>query len=81
MISKVLDKHNIVNVQITAFTSIAENVGSNRILFGGDFTSPVGNPNLPPERERVYRERLVKRALDMLSTLVEGPTIVRFQED
>ena len=65
----------IPNVHINAFLSIAKNVGSNRIVFGGDFTAPTGNPDLPPDRERVYRRKILDKALEALQTAVSGPTI------
>lgn len=65
----------IPNVHINAFLSIAKNVGSNRIVFGGDFTAPTGNPGLPPDREKVYRRNILDRALEALQTEVAGPTI------
>ena len=65
----------IPNVHINAFLSVAKNVGSNRIVFGGDFTAPTGNPGLPPDREKVYRRKILDRALEALQTEVAGPTI------
>ena len=65
----------IPNVHINASLSIANNVGSNRIVFGGDFTAPTGNPGLPPDREKVYRRKILDRALEALQTEVAGPTI------
>lgn len=60
---------------ITAFTSIAENVRANRIVSGGHFTSPAGNPDLPPARELAYRVRLLHAALDALAADIAGPTV------
>ena len=75
MISKELDKQKIANAVITAFTSIASNVGANRIIVGGDFTHPAGNPELPPDREIVYRRQILEKALEAISLDVDGPTI------
>lgn len=75
-----MDRVGIPNAHINAFLSIAESVGSNRIVFGGDFTSPTGNPNLPMERERVYRRKILDKALEALQTKVEGPTIFTVDE-
>ncbi|QRN85489.1 hypothetical protein JR334_11160 [Clostridia bacterium] len=79
-ISKELDRKNIPNVVITAFTSIAQNVGANRIVFGGDFTHPVGDPSLPIEREKAYRKRVIEKALFALGEDVVGPTIFNVEE-
>lgn len=75
-----MDRAGIPNVVITAFTSIAYNVGANRIVFGGDFTSPTGNPNLPLDREREYRHKILLKALDALTQDVSGPTIYTVDE-
>lgn len=70
----------IPNVHINAFLSIAQSVGSNRIVFGGDFTAPTGNPDLPPDREKVYRRKIIDKALEALQTDVSGPTIFTVDE-
>lgn len=79
-ISKELDRRGIPNAVITAFTSIARNVGANRIVFGGDFTHPVGQPDLPIAREIAYRRRVVEKALEALSSEVPGPTVYNVEE-
>ncbi|WP_200773595.1 hypothetical protein [Tepidimicrobium xylanilyticum] len=75
-----MDKEGVPNAVITAFTSIAYNVGANRIVFGGDFTNPVGNPELPLERERFYRRNILMKALEAVSTPVSEPTIFYVDE-
>ncbi len=67
-------------MHITAFTSIALNVGANRIVFGGDFTSPAGNPDLPIEREKAYRRKILDKAIDALTKDVDGPTVFTVDE-
>jgi glycine reductase len=37
----------------------------------------LGDPHLPPEREKVYRRALVEQALRALTTEVTGPTLFR----
>lgn len=78
--SKELDRAGIPNVHINAFTSIAQGVGANRIVFGGDFTAPTGNPDLPPERERAYRRKIIDKALEVLTREVSGPTVFTVDE-
>ncbi len=63
----------IPNVHINAFTSISKGVGANRIVFGGDFTAPTGNPDLPLDREKAYRRKIIDKALEALTTNVSGP--------
>ena len=75
-----MDRAGIPNVHINAFLSIAQSVGSNRIVFGGDFTSPTGNPELPLDREKVYRRKIIDKALEVLQTEVESPTIYTVDE-
>jgi len=66
---------------ITAFTSIALNVGANRIVFGGDFTSPSGNPSLPLDREKAYRRRILDKCLEALTQDIQKPVIYTVDEE
>jgi len=75
-----LDRAGLPNAHITAFTSIALNVGANRIVFGGDFTNPTGNPELPLERERAYRRRILEKALEAIAQDVACPTVFTVDE-
>jgi len=75
-----LDRAGIANAHITAFTSIAQNVGANRIIFGGHFTSPVGNPDLPLDREKAYRRKILLKALEAITSDVSGPTVFTVDE-
>ena len=67
-------------MHINAFTTISRNVGANRIVFGGDFTAPAGNPDLPIDREKSYRRKIIDKALEVLQTEVSGPTIFTVDE-
>jgi glycine reductase len=75
-----MDRAGLPNAHITAFTSIAFHVGANRIVFGGDFTSPAGNPDLPLEREKAYRRKILLKALDAITQDVSSPTIFAVDE-
>ena len=75
-----MDRAGIPNVHINAFLSIAQSVGSNRIVFCGDFTAPTGNPDLPTDREKVYRRKIIDKALEVLQMEVSGPTIFTVDE-
>ena len=75
-----MDRAGIPNVHINAFLSIAQSVGANRIVFGGDFTAPTGNPDLPLDREKVYRRKIIDKALEVLQMEVTGPTIFTVDE-
>jgi glycine reductase len=45
---------------------VAREVGSLRALASGGITSPTGNPELPPDKEKEFRRELVLRALQKL---------------
>lgn len=70
-----MERAGIPTVVITNLVSIAEQVGAPRIVRGGGIPYPAGNPELKPEAERAWRRRLVERALDVLATPVERPTV------
>jgi betaine reductase len=50
-------------------------VGANRILQGQNITCVVGNSVLTREQEKTLRRKYVLRALEILQTDVEAPTI------
>ena len=75
-----MDRAGLPNAHITAFTSIALNVGANRIVFGGDFTNPAGNPELPQDREQAYRGKILQKALEAITQDVTGPTVFAVDE-
>jgi glycine reductase len=61
---------------ITALPEVAQNVGATRILRGHALTSPVGNPHLESNAEKVFRKKLLWRALEMLTQKVEEQLVV-----
>ena len=60
---------------VTALPTIAQMVGTNRILRGVSITHPAGDPGLAGGDEHALRVRLVRRALEMLMAEV-GPTTI-----
>jgi glycine/betaine/sarcosine/D-proline reductase family selenoprotein B len=62
-------------VFVTALPTIAQMVGTNRILRGVSITHPTGDPGLAAGDEHALRVRLVRRALEMLGTEVGPATI------
>jgi len=50
-------------------------VGVNRILQGQSITCVVGNSVLTKEQEKALRRKYVQKALEMLQTHVDAPTI------
>lgn len=56
-------------------SSIAEAVGCSRIQIGGRIPYMSSDASLPPDSEILFRRKLVKSALDALTTPVKQPTI------
>jgi glycine reductase len=52
-------------------------VGQSRIIPGRAIPYVLGDPALPPEREKAYRRALVEEALRALTAAVTGPTLFR----
>ena len=50
-------------------------VGAPRIVPTHGIPYPTGDPDLAPEQERRLRRQLLERALEALSTAVDGPTV------
>ena len=49
-------------------------------MFGGDFTAPTGNPDLPLEREKAYRRKIIDKALEVLQVKIESPAVFTVDE-
>ncbi len=60
---------------VTALPTIAQMVGTNRILRGVSIAHPAGDPALAPAEEHDLRVRIVRRALEMLTAEVDPATI------
>lgn len=77
-LSKVMEKEmNVPVVQVAATPPIPKTVGSNRIVPGVAIPHPLGNPDLPFEKEKVLRGRIVEEALNALQTEVQTQTIFK----
>jgi glycine/betaine/sarcosine/D-proline reductase family selenoprotein B len=63
----------IATVFVTALPSIASMVGANRVVRGVAITNPTGDPD--SDDELSVRRQIVERALAMLETPVEHPTV------
>jgi betaine reductase len=70
-----VERAGIPTAVITNLVSIAEQVGAPRIVRGGGIPYPAGDPELKLDAERAWRRRLVQRALDVVATPVERPTV------
>jgi betaine reductase len=71
---KEIEKYGIPIVHMATITTISQSVGANRIVPTVSIPYPVGNPELG-EKEGELRMKMVKKALEALSTEVEEPTI------
>ena len=71
----------IAVVQITPIPNIAQMLGVNRIVQGHAVPNPVGDPSLTPEKEQELRRKYILKALELLQTDVEGPTVVTLEKD
>ena len=73
--AKELEREGFPTVTVTALTEVAKKVGANRVLRGGRFSAPCGNPALPAADERAWRLSLVREALKTLTAEVAEPTV------
>ena len=73
--AKELEREGFPTVTITALADVARKVGANRVVRGGRFSAPCGNPTLPAAEERAWRLALVRSALAALTVPVSGPTV------
>ena len=60
---------------MASLVPISVRVGANRIIPTVAIPYPLGNPALSPAEEKVLRRKLVERALQALSTDVDGQTV------
>ena len=72
---KEIERAGIPVVHICTVTPISMTVGANRIVPAIAIPHPLGNPALDKEEEKVLRRHIVEKALDALTTEVDGQTI------
>ena len=60
---------------MASIVPISVSVGANRIIPTVAIPYPLGNPALSPAEEKVLRRKLVERAIQALSTDVDGQTV------
>jgi betaine reductase len=70
-----LERAGIPTVLLCNLISIAERVGAPRIVPTRGIPFPTGDPSLSPEAEKLWRRRLLQRALEALTTVVHKPTV------
>jgi betaine reductase len=62
---------------VSAVPAIPLSLGVGRVVLGVAIPHVLGDPRLPPEREREVRRALVVTALEALTRPVSAPTLFR----
>jgi hypothetical protein len=60
---------------ISAIYNLALTTGANRVVRGARIEHVCGDPHLGPEKDYAFGMRIVRTALEAMSTLVTGPTL------
>ena len=76
---KEVERVGIPVVHVCTITPISMTVGANRIVPAVAIPHPLGNPSLSPADEKQLRRKILTKALEALSTEVEGQTIFEVQ--
>lgn len=72
---KRIEEKGIPVVLITCLSNVATQVGIGRMLAGSKFHYPLGNPDLPKDKELSWRVDLLGKAMGALETEVHSPTV------
>lgn len=72
---KEIERAGIPVVHVCTVTPISMTVGANRIVPAIAIPHPLGNPALYKDEEKALRRRIVEKALNALTTEVDGQTI------
>ena len=72
---KEVERAGIPVVHICTVTPIYMTVGANRIVPAIAIPHPLGNPALDKAEENALRRKIVEKALNALTTEVDGQTI------
>jgi glycine reductase complex component B subunit gamma len=72
---KEIERAGIPVVHICTVVPISLTVGANRIVPAIAIPHPLGDPKLEAKDEKALRRKLVEKALDALSTEVEGQNV------
>jgi glycine reductase len=70
-----IERAGLATATVTSLTDVALKIGANRVVRGGRFSAPCGDPALPRAAERAFRRAVVETALRALATPVDGPTL------
>ena len=72
---KEIERNGITVVHMCTVVPISVTVGANRIVPTVAIPYPLGDPKLSKSDEKELRRRLVKKALDALSTEITEQTV------
>ncbi len=72
---KEVEKVGIPVAHICTVVPISLTVGANRIVPAVAIPHPLGNPELEPRAEKELRRKIVEKALEALSTEVDGQKV------
>ena len=72
---KEVERAGIPVVHICTVVPISLTVGANRIVPAIAIPHPLGDPKLDPKEEKVIRRKMVEKALNALTTEVDGQTV------
>lgn len=72
MLEKEIEREGIPCVLITSLVPAAITIGANRIVQGNAIIHPLGDINLPYDKERMLRRKLVSEALEFLRRKVDS---------
>ena len=72
---KGIEATGIPVVHICTVVPISLTVGANRIVPAIAIPHPLGNPSLDPKEEKELRRHIVEKALNALTTPVDGQTV------
>ena len=75
--TKEIERVGIPTVHMCSIVPISLTVGANRIVPTIAIPYPMGNPELPLNKEKELRRDLLKKALTALQTRVEKQTIFK----
>lgn len=75
--TKEIERVGIPTVHMCSIVPISLTVGANRIVPTIAIPYPMGNPELPLNKEKELRKDLLKKALTALQTKIEKQSIFR----
>lgn len=75
--TKEIERVGISTVHMCSIVPISLTVGANRIVPTIAIPYPMGNPELPLNKEKELRKDLLKKALTALQTRIEKQTIFK----